>query len=208
MSVLAGVGLNYILSINKKQAAGIIILLLFFGYPAALAVRFDYLLTQKDTRTLALEWIKENINPKDRIATKFEDIKLLPTKQAIIDQRGYNHKSLRSDDYIYMKIHENDYPEPAFNVLRLHFIENELPENMKNNLAAYNYKYFAIEYWQPENISDYYKNIISNTGWLVKSFKNEIKGSYLQDINGNYYDPVYWLFKVDRLGPVIEIYKF
>mgnify|MGYP001602248272 FL=1 len=202
----SGFAAAYLQSRLKFKFAPLLIILFFFSYPFALAGRYDYLLSKKDNRILAPAWIANNIEPSVRIATKFEDIQLTPTKQAILDQRAYDHQSLRQKDYALLKITEDSYPAPAYKVLPLYFIEEKVPPIILDNLYRYNYKYYAVEFWSPAQLSDIDKKII-NSGTLIKEFSNQINGQYILDINGNYYQPVFWLFKIKQLGPSIQIYQ-
>ena len=56
--------------IKKKAIFASFIVLLFLLSPGLKVLRFDYSLTQKDTRTIAKEWIEKNIPPGSRIANE------------------------------------------------------------------------------------------------------------------------------------------
>jgi 4-amino-4-deoxy-L-arabinose transferase-like glycosyltransferase len=203
---LAGFALSFIFSQIRQPALSVILLLIIFSYPLALGFYSDFLLTQKDTRILAVEWINQNISSASKIVTRFEDIKLIANKKAILNQQQLAPNSLRIQERVLLELEDSKYPKPAFNVLSLHFISKSLPDDIYKYLQKNEYQYFVVEYWHPDYLMEQDKIIIEPSK-LLKEFKVKVDDNFLQDITGNFYQPVFWLFKVKRLGPVIRIYQ-
>jgi len=67
-SYLSKLNNKHIFKINKSGLLTWIIVIFFIFSPALKVAKFNYLLTEKDTRTIAKEWIKINIPKKSRIA--------------------------------------------------------------------------------------------------------------------------------------------
>jgi len=169
-------------------------------------VKYDYLLSQPDSRILAKNWIEENIASSSRIVTDWAYIKLSATKEAIIFQQSLDKNSLRTDDKILLTIENKDYPKTAYNDLRLHFIGQKLPDDLSQYLKDNNYQYFIVEYWQKNNLTKQDKSIIADT-LPIEKINSGLSGDYAIDLNGNILEPITEIFSIKRLGPNIEIYK-
>ena len=132
---------------------------------------------------------------------------IISTKTSIETQRNLNFGSLRTLEYSLLNLDDEKYPKPAFDVLPLHFIGDDLPQDINSYLQEGGYQYLAVEYWQPESINKQTKKIIESAE-LIKEYRLDVEsGDFVQNIHGNFYQPAYWLFKLDKLGPVIGIYK-
>lgn len=204
-SILAGFSLNFIFDklANFNKFFGVIFLVLVFIYPLVIAFKYDLLLIKKDTQTLAKEWIEKDISAGASIITDFYDIKLTPTKESIIFQKNLKPNSLRSEERVLLQIDDANYPAPAFNILPLHFIgENLSQSTLGSYIQEKKYNYFALDYWNKELISEKDKVIINNSE-LLKSFN----AGFEFDIHGNYQIPIFKIFSLDNLGPTVEIYK-
>jgi len=94
------------LLLKKKGVLSCIIIIFFIFSPALKIVRFDYALTQKDTRTVAKEWIKKNIPKGATIATEmygppiFGEGYEIVYRHSLGDQVNLEYLSSRKVDYI------------------------------------------------------------------------------------------------------------
>lgn len=203
--LLAGYGLSLLLEKIKKPLWIALVILLVFIYPLTITLKYDYLLSQPDTRLLAKDWVDKNIAPVSRIITDWAEIKLTPTKEAILQQKDIDEDSLRTDDRTLSSLDAQKYPQPSFNVLPLHFIGQKLPDDLSQYAQENNYQYFVVEYWSKNRLSEQDKSLIGERR-PIKSFNSGL-GDYSIDINGNVLEPAYRLFDLERFGPVVEIYE-
>ena len=209
LALLAGYALYSIskrlTSIIPKKLAVVLILLLVFGYPLAVTIKYDSLLVKKDTRLLAEQWIKNNIPAGSRIITDWSGIKLTATKESILNQQNIDENSLRTDDRILLSLAGQNYPQPAYYLLRLHFIGDKFSNDLSQYLRENNYQYFIFQCWDKEKLTEQEKSIIKE-GRLLKRFDSGL-GDYSVDINGVFLKPVSLIFSLERFGPIIEIYQ-
>jgi 4-amino-4-deoxy-L-arabinose transferase-like glycosyltransferase len=191
-------------TIGSRTIAGAILSLVFL-YPLFIAVQYDYLLSQKDTRLLAKEWIEKNIPAGSKIITDWSEIKLTASKESLLKQKEIDKSSLRTDDRVLLLLDDKQYPQPAFDVLRLHFIGDKLPVDLKQYFLERDYKYFVIQYWQGDELTKQAQDIISQAA-SIKRFDSGLKDvSY--NINGNFEQNIFIIFLLKRLGPIVEIYQ-
>lgn len=209
LTLLAAYGFYYFFNklsaaINSRTVA-VVILLLFFLYPLFIAVRYDYLLSQKDTRLLAKEWIEKNIPAESKIITDWSEIKLTASKKSLLKQKEIDENSLRTDDRVLLLLDDKQYPQPVFDVLRLHFIGNKLSVDLRHYFLEGDYKYFVVQYWQGDELTKQTRDIISQAS-LMRRFDSGLKNvSY--NINGNFEQNIFIIFILKRLGPIVEIYQ-
>lgn len=179
-----------------------LVVILFFLYPFILDVKYDTLLLKKDNRVLAKEWIENNLNPKSKIASYWESIKLIPSKEAIKEQQKIDPQSLRNLEENLLNLNEKFYPSPNFYVLPLHFIQIEKIPDLKAYLKENNYEYLLIDYLKDSEIDGRQKEIIINSE-LIKKFGD----SNPMDLNGNFSEFLFNILSLKRLGPTVEIYR-
>lgn len=187
---------------QKFWYGGLPLIIIFFALPFIVDLKYDFLLSKKDSRVLAKNWIEKNIGSQNKIASYLESIKLIPTRNSILEQEKIDSQGLRSLEKELLTLEDKNYPQPAFYILPLHFIAPENLPNLKEYLKENNYQYFLIDYWNEDEISSREKEIIDQSK-LIEKF-GDIKPI---DINGNYSDFVFKLFNLKRCGPIVEIYK-
>jgi len=209
LCILAGYSVYILISqITKRNLSSLLIFLvlfLIFCYPIAVSIKYGELLTQKDTRILAKEWIEKNIHPESKIVTDWAGIKLIPDKKSILLQRKLDENSLRVADRVLLNLDNSKYPQVKFSVLRLHFIGEKLPKDLFPYIKDNNYQYFVVDYWQKKELTSQDKSIIKK-GHLIKKFTTGV-GNISYDINNNFIKPISIIFHLKRLGPIVEIYK-
>jgi hypothetical protein len=92
-------------------------------HPTATIVRYDHLLTQKDARTLALEWIEEHIEPHSKIALEIHGPPLDHKKYLLVtywslsdnelgwyEAQGFDY--LVASSYMYSRFLEEEKKHP------------------------------------------------------------------------------------------------
>jgi len=215
LSLAAAYGLNALLEkmkavINEgawRRYAFAAVLLLIFLFPVLVSIKYTTLMTQKDTRIMAKQWIEEHIQERSKIAARLYNFKpLTPTKEAIAAQQSLDPDSLRTVERVLLTLDPANYPKPAFDVLNLHFIKPELlPKNLVAYLKDNNFKYFIVEYWSKSDLTAEDLEIM-NQDRLAQRFDAGIDDlSY--NINGNLEESVWVMFSMKRPGPIIEIYE-
>lgn len=188
----------------------VIFLILIFSYPMAVAVKYDYLLAQKDTRILALEWVEKNIPSGTKLISNWRYINPIPTKEAILFQGELDENSLRIIDKTLLASEDKNYPGPAYNILKIGYVyKEEIPLDLVKIVQAGQYQYFLEESyfhfwgqdrWLPE------ENQILQKAQLIREFKQGQAGQ-VEDIASNFIRPTSIFFSLERPGPTIKIYK-
>lgn len=110
----------------RGGAIAALLTLLLVIHPTAKIVRYDHLLTQKDTRTSALEWVEEHIEPQSKIALEIHGPPLDHTKYVLATfwslsdnelewYRAQGFDYLVASSYMYSRFLEEEerYPREA-----------------------------------------------------------------------------------------------
>ena len=190
LAVLAGFAVYGLISRLQGPLKAIAVLLLML-YPFSAAAFYSYLISQKDTRILAVDWIEGNIPAGAKIISNLSYANPTPTKEAILLQKSLDENSLRAADRVLLDLADEDYPRPAYNILKLAYMNKEEP------LPERGYGYFLTESWG--------ETAFPAKGRLVKEFKQgELEES--QNINGRFFEPIFIIFNLKRLGPTVQIY--
>jgi len=193
----------YQLVVRFSLTTRVFMLGLIFIYPLAVALQYDYLLSQKDTRILAKEWMEDNIPAGTKILSNWGGINPTPTKEAILFQKELDEGSLRAADKALLALKDKDYPKPAYDILKLAYIDKEKllsPEQLNN------YRYFLVAFWQEEDLTIKERSIIGKAR-LLKEFKQS-QEDVIRDVQGNrFMQPVSVLFFLERFGPTVRIYQ-
>lgn len=173
-----------------------------FAYSFAIALKYDSLLLRKDSRVLAEEWVEKNINSNTKIANYLDSNKLIPVKDAILEQQKLDPGGLRSLEKTLLTLNNKDYPSLSFYVLSLHFIDPKNLPDLAKYLKDNNYQYFLVDYWTKKELGEREKEVMNGAN-LVKRFGSDKP----IDANGNFSDFIFKIFSLNRLGPIVEIYK-
>lgn len=179
-----------------------LLLLLFIGYPIAVAGRFDWLLLQDDTRIAAKKWIEANLPADARIISYLRPEVLTLNKESIQLQKDLDPSSLRARDLALFELPPDAYPK-SFHLLSIPKLSSA---NVDISQSASNFQpnYSVIQFW---NLADYL-SIPSKykTDPDAVRFIPAIGGESV-DFNGNFDITTFLLFKLERLGPVVEVNK-
>lgn len=195
---------------ERFQSVVFILIAFLLVVPTGLqSVRFDYLLTQKDTRTIAKEWIESNIAPETRIAL---DAGIVPLSQ--------NRASLREEWRC--RLQEADQvPEArshaSQSLLEVAHTKNQYYE-LRLKMAVLEPSYYAVKLTPIGSKSlDYYENngfkyIVINGGtrrlYLRERARYPDTAAFYEGLDSKY--PLVKVFQpnpVNRPGPDIYIYK-
>jgi hypothetical protein len=160
--------------------------------PLANIIRFDYLLTQTDTRTLAKEWIEENIPAGARIAVEWPffgpplatKTKNFPRSVQVYDVETIDRFGV--GDYPYQW-----YEAQGFNyVITSSFISDlELMDPDRNLTRRRNYESLPL---------------LGTVLHRVQAYDSESDASFVFD---EIYGPAISLWQRERPGPTVRIYK-
>jgi len=154
LAVFAGYGVDRLLLwLQNRFAASAwpfaLCALLFFAYPLATGLRYDYLASQPDTRLVAAEWVKENIPSGSKILGDFQYLRLTNTQEGIQELLRIDPSGLRAADRVLLEKDPATYPAPAYRLLNLHFVSGGTPEREATDINFFRergYRYFAVEY--------------------------------------------------------------
>ncbi len=191
--------------------AGLAVLVL--ALPTLVAVSYDRLLTIPDTRQQATAWITQNVPKGSQIATWLSTFQLTPTRAAIERQRVLDASSLREADRALLDLPSSVYPQPAYDLLRVNLVRQQLPRDWLAYLDEQEYEYLVVESWPwqegyhlPEFSDPLSARVSLGTAQPVASFNQS-----LPDPNGNFYLPSITLLpafsRVESLGPTVTVYR-
>jgi len=185
-----------------------IIALLVASVPS---LRYDWLLGQTDTRTLAKAWIESNIPAGSTVAVESYPPPLSPSLDSLREQQQANPASLGTRDQWVL---QNGIPagEVTYQLVRLNLVDTSPKvDNLSPYLATHSIRYFVVTdfRWKSEHLGHLaLKSFLARGGKLIKSFPAGSDPQYVpSDILNNMEDPLVELWKVQRPGPTIEIYE-
>lgn len=186
---------------------------LFFVWPFAIVLRYDYLLTQADTRIAAKEWIEREISAGTRVLAYLPNLRLANTKNGIRELEAIDSSSLRAADKALLRFRDGQYPQPAYSVLNLHFIGLDAPERKAVDPDFFKqrgYRYLAVEYEfrDKRDLDPQARSLLSGLS-LVRRFDQFNGRPFYRsiDIRGEVdMVPPSHLFFIDRFGPIVEVY--
>ena len=188
--------------IERKWRVEIILLTLGTLYSFAVVMYYDVLLTRKDTRAQAREWIFERQDTEFILSSPA--IQLYRTKDAL--ERELRYGRVRFAER-YLLAHERlQGRAPAYRYTNLHFWNpDKTVSDLNEYLKDVRPRYFVVEYWSGGNISQLAKSLMTR-GRLVAEFRQSDQGRPY-DINGNFFASNVIVFSLARLGPTVQVYE-
>lgn len=187
--------------------------LFLFGWPLAVGLRYDYLLTQEDTRILAADWIYAETPPEAKILADLPYLRLTNTKAGIRELGGIDPAGLRIQDRVLLGLTEQRYPQPNREVLNLHFISPLHPHRQAGDAAFFTsrgYRFFAVEYeYQDRRDLTPQSRAFMDQGRLLQRFAPSAAGAAGRalDVSGEIATvPPWGLWAVRRFGFFVDVY--
>lgn len=188
------------------------VLALFLAAALSLpSLRYDWLLAQKDTRTLAKEWIESSIPAGSDVAVESYPPPLSPSLEALRAQQQAEPRSLGARDQWLL---ETGLPEGevAYRLIRLNLVDTSPKVDLLSPyLATQQIRYFVVSdfRWKSDHKGHLaLKSYLASNGRLLHSILAGKDRSYIpSDLLNNMEDPLVELWRVERPGPTIEIYE-
>ncbi len=222
LAVLAGYGVDELVAtfenrLRPTRLAALAIFglpfLIFFAYPLVIDLRYDYLLSQSDTRLVAKRWIESNIPPGTKVLADLPYLRLINTKEGIRELAAIDPTALRAQDRVLLRRDEASYPKPAYHLLNLHFVAPEAPERRLSlgDVQQRGFRYLMVEYEYMNGADlDPHLSPLIEAARLVNRFMPFRVGGGLEralDISGEIatIHPME-LFSLERFGQIVEIY--
>lgn len=206
LALIAAYFVDYLLNkLAKSNLVEFFIILAILIYPLAIASKINWLLSQKDTRVLVKEWLEKNVAENSKIITDVRDLKIIPSKDTIKRQQELAPESLRTIDRTLLNFPDEKYPHPFYDILDLHFLSGNLPLEMGEYAKSNNYQYFIVSYWQKSDLPEQDQSLVKQNQPILKIESAQNNKTY--DFLGNYQGPVWKLFEMQHLGPIVEVYK-
>lgn len=191
----------------KKIFIGILILFLLF--PLIQALRFNYLMFQKETRGLAKDWIENNISQSELIVIENDIVRFVPFKENLQLQLALEPDSLSRKDKFLLVLDDELYPKESRSILRYWVFKYR--GNNYQFLREQKAKYVVVSKSTLGSISKsgLELEILSGGGELVESFSPFIRADSLRysTFPDEFINPITDLWVIERMGPIIEIYK-
>ena len=199
-------------------------LLALISLPAADSIRHDYLITQKDTRTLAKEWVERNIPPETKIAmekyiylrawvpplleTKEENLRVLDVIRRQNPSKGKTREGLSlvessSPRYALVEVAPAGHLVDEFE--SRYTLDELLKKKVEYVILSSFIKDFRNVAFDPVR-RQFYKEL-SERGKLVKRFSPFKNG--VPEVRQDHatHTPLEGLWTLKRPGPIIEIYR-
>jgi hypothetical protein len=181
--------------------AGVLVAVMFIG-----ALSFNLTILRGDTRSLASDWVDQNLNEGVKIVTVVRLFRLPATVEAINLQESIDPASIRNVDRIESGEHRELLSGKRFHTLNLGTFSNEdFTRDVVNYMKENDYEYFImseeeallhsislelLENLEPVVIFKGYDNLDS-----TRDMTNGYGGNYLE------------ILKRRNNGPTIKIYK-
>ena len=197
--------------LSRSHTATIVVAVAAVALVSIPALRYDGVLAQTDTRTLAKNWIETNIPAGSDVAVESYTPPLSPDLETLKAQQQSNPGSLGTRDQWVL---ENGLPagEIAYRLTRLNLVDTSPDvDNISPYVATHYHRYYVVSdfRWKSEQLGHLaLEAYLSRNGRLIKAFYPSRDESYVpSDMLNNMEDPLHELWKVDRPGPRIEIYE-
>ena len=175
------------------------------------SLRYDSVLCQADTRTLAKEWIERNIPAGSDVAVESYPPPLTPDLETLRAQQQEAPRSLGARDQWML---ENGIPEGevAYRLTRLNLVDTSpTVDRLSPYLATHQHRYFVVSdfRWKSDHQGHLaLKAYLERNGRLLHAVRPSRDEGYVpSDLLNNMEDPLLELCRVERPGPVIEIYE-
>lgn len=179
LSLLAARLVEAVPQLRRRPVWLVPVLAVFLLQPGLRIVRYDYLLLQTDTRTLAKEWIEENVPPNAKIAMEWHGPHLSDRSATVVDFYGLSEDSLpnyRQAGYEYLVVSS---------FIRDFHLAAPAEDRRKR-------EFYASLAQQAEVVAQF------------KPYSGTLKPPYYLDQS---LGPITSLFDFERPGPTIEIYR-
>ena len=189
---------------RARQIAGVAILGGFLLMPTARVLKFDALLHQQDTRTLAKRWIEETLPQNASIQVlgePFRNVPLWHDRPSLERQRALTPNLSK---LVWLAdVGDGNYPTPRYDLVYYPLKDDHLLSKIRPVPQAY----VVYPDWHPEEKrSKAIRDYLETAGTVVK---------HITPVVGNGHLPsTFWLshvnrslWKVDKLGPPITIYR-
>ena len=213
LCVFIGILFGYSLEkISTKYRPWLIVLVaIVLIFPIVQSIRLTTLIARKDTRDLAAEWIEKNIDPSQMIAISSKGPKLFPNKESLEKKLLLaGPDSLGQRDNLLLSFSKEEYPQQSRSIFPLWaFDENQkkIYDFLKNQSDYFVFDY-ANSYPGIDPTRDAEQQMAIRLGILVKTFNPFRKISNVNSLfPGQIENPIINLWVLERMGPVIEIYK-
>jgi hypothetical protein len=213
LSMFAGILFGQIMNLvaRKKHFYLKILIVIFLVFSTIQSIRLSVLVIRKDTRELAAEWIEKNINSSQMIAISSGGPKFFPSQESLkvkLSLAGPN--SLGKRDNLLLTITPENYPANSRTIFPLWAFD-------ENEARAYNFIKTQVDYfiWANQSagydfssLRDTEKQMGTRLGKLVATFGPFKKPSKITSgFPTQIYNPIIDLWTLNRMGPIIEIYK-
>lgn len=198
LMIVAGFGIDElfkILRVKSDLAAAVICSAIIF-LPLKNAVVFDKVISQKDTRNSAREWIEENLPAGTKIITNSWEFDLVKNQECLEQQQKVNNMSLRTRDYVMMN---RLFPD-SYCVWNLDLIKSLPPDIEK-------YQYYLIDEHTGRRFAYLGEELVKKAE-LVKKFEGSPFDPTEQAVRESEINIfVHQRLKDRRTGPTVEIYR-
>jgi hypothetical protein len=206
LAILAADTLIYLSEKIKNQKVYYLIIILIFIWPVLSVINYTRLILVDDTRELAVQYINQEIEDQEFLLVS-PYVNLHRSLDSLSVAQDYGRINSR-ERYVYSNYKKltNNFDQ-EYNYQNLHFWTEDFQnqDTLEEYINKYQPSYFVLEYWDEDALAGYYQDLRQKAD-LVKMFRqSDLDQNY--DINGNFWAFNSILFKLDRLGPSVEIYK-
>ena len=174
-------------------------------------LRYDWLLSQADTRSLGKAWIESSIPGEADVAVESYSPPLTSSLESLRAQQQDDPGSLGTRD---LWLLEKGLPEGevAYQLARLNVVDTSPAEdNLTPYLETHNHRYFVVsDYrWKSDHRGHQaLKDYLARNGRILATFSPSDDASYIpSDILNNMENPLFEMWKIERPGPLIQVYE-
>ncbi len=185
------------------------ILALFLLFPMIQALRFNYLILQKETRSLAKDWIENNISDSDLIVMERNHINFVPLKENLQLQLLLGPDEISRKDKFLLALDDELYPKQSRSILRYWAFIYSGDDYLFLREQGAKYVVISKSALKGMSKSGLEPEILFKGGELIQKFSPFVSKDSLRHsmFPCEFKNPIIDLWALKRLGPVIEIYR-
>jgi len=207
LCLLSGVFFEtFVLRVSSRIITNVVACLLLV-WPVLTVVRYEQLLLKQDTREQAIGWIQDHVRSGDSFLLSSDTMVLPRTNESIENDQTMG--SVRAGERYQLHIQTEKLKtqhDRRFNYYNVHFWRDDIAQDeIDRFIQQQQPKYVIVDYWSEETLSDRERKLMKQ-GRLITQFKQSRLIENI-DVNGNFFAFNDILFKLERLGPTVDVYE-
>jgi len=202
---------RYIYHLRLRRIRFIVMCLMavLLFHPLIQVFRLDLLLHRIDTRALAEEWIEQNIENTKRIGIEAHGVELLPDEKSLKKMYQDFRKKLGLKDLHLLSHGHLTKNRSRYHIVRFWYTPRYKSENIGEVLGKHTLDYIVIAKKWKKKRDDLFYTSLRDQATMVKRISPLLHSEQKAETSlpTELQNPLTGLWKVNRCGPIIEIFK-